>query len=474
MKKNQIKKSILCVGDIILDSYQDGKIDRISPEAPIPVLKILRKDKKFIGGSGNVARNISAAGESCHLISVIGVDENAITLRKLCKEIPNLSVDLIKDKNRPTTFKKRFVSGSQQILRVDEEKNHSIDISIEKEIIKRFEAKISEFKVVVISDYNKGMLTKSLLKKIITFSKKKNKIVIVDPKNDDFSIYGNANIITPNLKELLKATRSHDSPTNKNIEVLSKRLISKYKIDTIITTRSADGISIISKKAKTLHLPSKAKEVFDVSGAGDTVVSYLASGILRDKSLGESVKLANEAASIAVAKFGTATVKRIEVNKKIYKSKKVCSLSELIEEIKNSDLKKVGFTNGCFDLLHQGHLDYLKQSRDKCDFLILGLNSDLSVKILKGKKRPIIKQKERAEILSNFDFIDRIVIFNERTPINLIKKIKPIYLFKGSDYKREQVVGSKEIKKWGGKVILINYLKGKSTSKIIERIQNGT
>lgn len=173
MKKNQIKKSILCVGDIILDSYQDGKIDRISPEAPIPVLKILRKDKKFIGGSGNVARNISAAGESCHLISVIGVDENAITLRKLCKEIPNLSVDLIKDKNRPTTFKKRFVSGSQQILRVDEEKNHSIDISIEKEIIKRFEAKISEFKVVVISDYNKGMLTKSLLKKIITFSKKK-------------------------------------------------------------------------------------------------------------------------------------------------------------------------------------------------------------------------------------------------------------------------------------------------------------
>ncbi len=211
-----------------------------------------------------------------------------------------------------------------------------------------------------------------------------------------------------------------------------------------------------------------------MSGAGDTVVSYLASGILRDKSLGESVKLANEAASIAVAKFGTATVKRIEVNKKIYKSKKVCSLSELIEEIKNSDLKKVGFTNGCFDLLHQGHLDYLKQSRDKCDFLILGLNSDLSVKILKGKKRPIIKQKERAEILSNFDFIDRIVIFNERTPINLIKKIKPIYLFKGSDYKREQVVGSEEIKKWGGKVILINYLKGKSTSKIIERIQNGT
>ena len=169
MKKNKIKKSILCVGDIILDSYQDGQIDRISPEAPIPVLKIFQKDKKFIGGSGNVARNISAAGESCHLISVIGVDENAITLRKLCKEIPNLSVDLIKDKNRPTTFKKRFVSGSQQILRVDEEKNHSIDISIEKEIIKRFEAKISEFKVVVISDYNKGMLTKSLLKKIITF-----------------------------------------------------------------------------------------------------------------------------------------------------------------------------------------------------------------------------------------------------------------------------------------------------------------
>ena len=321
---------------------------------------------------------------------------------------------------------------------------------------------------------NKLNTLKCLLAKIIGKCKARKKIVIIDPKDKDFSIYANANIITPNQKELFEAVQPDLSVSDCSVEKLSKKIIKLYGFETVITTRSSDGISVVSKNSKIFHLPSRAKEVFDVSGAGDTVVSYIASGIVRKLSLTDSVKQANEAAGVAVGRFGTTRVFREEIENRINKNSKICKLNELIEQIKMNKYKRIGFTNGCFDLIHQGHVDYLKKSSEKCDFFILGLNSDSSIKKIKGSSRPIISQSERSKILAHYDFIDRIIIFNEKTPLNIIKKIKPQFLFKGDDYKISEVVGAKEIKDWGGKVILIKCLKGKSTSKIIERIRNGT
>ena len=465
---------IICLGDIILDTYCDGLVERISPEAPIPILKVESDKKKDLGGSGNVARNITAARNKCHLISIVGNDNNAEILRQLCKRTEELTFDLVVDKTRCTTVKQRFVSGNQQILRVDSESKENISNRIEDKIFKRFLKKLKYVNVVIISDYKKGMLTKSLLKKIIDTCRVEKKIVIVDPKDKDFSIYSNANIITPNQKELFEATEPDLNVNDYSVEKLSKKIIKQYGFDTVITTRSSDGISVVNKNTKILHLPSRAKEVFDVSGAGDTVVSYIASGIVRKLSLTDSVKEANEAAGVAVGRFGTTRVFREEIENRINKNSKICKLNELIEQIKVNKYKRIGFTNGCFDLIHQGHIDYLKQSSEKCDFFILALNSDSSVKKIKGFSRPIVDQNERSEILAHYDFIDKIIIFNEKTPLNIIKKIKPQFLFKGDDYKISQVVGAKEIERWGGKVVLIKCIKGKSTSKIIERIKNGT
>jgi len=465
---------IICLGDIILDTYCDGLVERISPEAPIPILKVESDKKKDLGGSGNVARNITAARNKCHLISIVGNDNNAEILRQLCKRTEELTFDLVVDKTRCTTVKQRFVSGNQQILRVDSESKENISKRIEDKIFERFFKKLKYVNVVIISDYKKGMLTKSLLKKIIDTCRVEKKIVIVDPKDKDFSIYSNANIITPNQKELFEATEPDLNVSDYSVEKLSKKIIKQYGFDTVITTRSSDGISVVNKNTKILHLPSRAKEVFDVSGAGDTVVSYIASGIVRKLSLTDSVKEANEAAGVAVGRFGTTRVFREEIENRINKNSKICKLNELIEQIKVNKYKRIGFTNGCFDLIHQGHIDYLKQSSEKCDFFILALNSDSSVKKIKGFSRPIVDQNESSEILAHYDFIDKIIIFNEKTPLNIIKKIKPQFLFKGDDYKISQVVGAKEIERWGGKVVLIKCIKGKSTSKIIERIKNGT
>ena len=425
---------IICLGDIILDTYCDGLVERISPEAPIPILKVENDKKKDLGGSGNVARNITAAGNKCHLISIVGDDNNGKILKELCKKTKNLTFDLIVDKSRITTKKQRFVSESQQILRVDSESKEYIS----------------------------------------SICRAKKKIVIVDPKDRDFSIYANANVITPNQKELFEATEPDLNVNDYSVDKLSKKIIKQYGFDTVVTTRSSDGISVVNKNTKILHLPSRAKEVFDVSGAGDTVVSYIASGIVRKLSLTDSVKEANEAAGIAVGRFGTTRVFREEIENRINKNSKICKLNELIEQIKVNKYKRIGFTNGCFDLIHQGHIDYLKQSSEKCDFFILALNSDSSVRKIKGFSRPIVGQSERSEILAHYDFIDRIIIFDEKTPLSIIKKIRPQFLFKGDDYKISQVVGAKEIERWGGKVVLIKCIKGKSTSKIIERIKNGT
>ena len=305
---------VLCIGDIILDCYSDGRVERISPEAPIPVLKLYKENKIVLGGSGNVARNICAAETKCHLISVVGDDSDSKKVISLCKKVKNLSFDLIVDKGRCTTKKHRFVSGNQQILRVDNEDVSSVNQDIERKVLDKFKTNIKNSTVVVISDYQKGLLTKTLITKLIKICNQKGKIIIVDPKNIDLGYYKNSTIITPNLKELLG--KNQESVNDNIIEKVSKKLIRDYDFKSVITTKGSDGISVIRKDGNNFHIPSKAKEVYDVSGAGDTVVSYIASGIARNEEFSESVELANEAAGISVGKFGTAVVNRSEIKKR--------------------------------------------------------------------------------------------------------------------------------------------------------------
>ncbi len=468
--------NILCIGDIILDSYIHGNVNRISPEAPIPVFKY-ESERFVLGGAGNVARNVVSGGGSCNLISVVGNDEEFKILSRLVQKTKNLKASLILE-NRKTTLKQRYISGQQQILRVDNETDKAISKSCESKVFNIFKKYIKKSDIVILSDYDKGILTDSLIKKLILFSKKCKKTTIVDPKKKSFDVYAGADVLTPNLNELLKAGNINlkkSSLEEKTIKKLSEEFIKKYNFSSVITTRSSNGMTIVSKAEKTYNLSSKALEVYDVSGAGDTVIAYLSLSLASGMSLVDSAKIANRAAGISVGKLGTTCVFNEEVFENELFEKKIVSQKEaklFLDKLKPS--KKIGFTNGCFDLIHSGHINYLKKSKKYCDILILGLNSDKSVESLKGKNRPILDLDERLKVLSNFEFIDLIIVFNELTPLKLIKDLKPNFLFKGKDYKKKEVVGSKEIQNWNGKTILINYEKEKSTSNIIKRIKNET
>ena len=470
-------EKVLCVGDLILDHYVHGNIDRISPEAPIPILKANDRNYNILGGCGNVARNICSANNKCHLISIVGNDDDGLKLKDIMKKIKNLTSSIIVDPDRCTTKKTRYVCENQQILRVDKEMENPISSAIELKIIKLLKKKINDCNVIVLSDYNKGVLTNNLIKKIIKITKDHKKILIVDPKKKDFSVYAGATFITPNLKELKEATNTIGISTKNNednlVLKLSKKIIDKFDFKAVITTRSSNGISVVTDVGRFFHLPSEAKEVFDVSGAGDTVLAYLSSSISKGHSLESSIKTSNVAAGLAVAKFGTSVVSMDEIdNIKQIKNNKLITTQDISKILKDYDSEKIiGFTNGCFDLLHTGHISYLKSAKQKCDILILGLNSDESIKKLKGKNRPIVELKDRVEILSSFPFVDKIVVFEEVTPIKLIKKIKPNIIFKGKDYQKKDVVGFYESKKWHGRVILIDFIENKSTTNIIERIK---
>ena len=468
---------VLCVGDLILDHYVHGNIDRISPEAPIPILKANDRNYNILGGCGNVAKNICSANNKCHLISIVGNDDDGLKLKDIMKKIKNLTSSIIVDPDRCTTKKTRYVCENQQILRVDKEMENPISSAIELKIIKLLKKKINDCNVIVLSDYNKGVLTNNLIKKIIKITRDHKKILIVDPKKKDFSVYAGATFITPNLKELKEATNTIGITTKNNednlVLKLSKKIIDKFDFKAVITTRSSNGISVVTDVGRFFHLPSEAKEVFDVSGAGDTVLAYLSSSISKGHSLESSIKTSNVAAGLAVAKFGTSVVSMDEIdNIKQIKNNKLITTQDISKILKDYNSEKIiGFTNGCFDLLHTGHISYLKSAKQKCDILILGLNSDESIKKLKGKNRPIVELKDRVEILSSFPFVDKIVVFEEVTPIKLIKKIKPNVIFKGKDYQKKDVVGFYESKKWHGRVILIDFIENKSTTNIIERIK---
>ena len=467
---------VFCLGDLMLDKYIIGTTNRISPEGPIPVLDV-NKEVGMLGGVGNVVRNLSTLATETYLVSLLGDDSVSKEVEKKLEKI-NVHKNIIKDSNRPTITKSRFIANDQQILRVDKENIIPISKKIEKKIYECSKKQILKTNAVVISDYNKGLITKNILKKIISFSKNHQKPVILDPKSSDFEKYKGATIITPNIKELEKVMKKK-LITDKEIIDASKKLISKFNFNHLLVTMGKLGMILVSKKRKNvIKLDAEAKEVFDVSGAGDTVVSFIAAGLACSLKIEEVVKIANIAAGIVVNKTGTSVAHLsemlISVNKNDYHLSKVMDLSE-IEKVLNFWLKKkekIGFTNGCFDYLHPGHISLFQQAKQKCSKLIVAVNSDNSVKKNKGPLRPKQKLNSRLQVLNSIPFIDLIIVFSDRTPLNIIKKIKPHLLVKGSDYKENQIIGAKEVKKYGGKILRAKILSNFSSSIIIDEILN--
>jgi len=484
------KSKILVIGDAMLDRYSFGSTNRISPEAPVPVLKIEKEILKP-GGAANVAVNISSLGQEANLIADIGIDTNGKILRKLIK---SQKINLISksDKNYKTTTKMRIISQNQQLMRIDDECSH--ERKSNNNITAKIEKLIRNSDAVIFSDYNKGSLRN--ISQLIKISNKYKKPVFVDPKGDDFNSYKNAFAITPNLKEFENIV----GPCKDHQEIIKKAKIlsAKLNINSILITLGSKGMILISKNKNPEHIKAtSAKEVFDVTGAGDTVIAVLCSTYLssKDNDLYFAAVVANIAAGEVIKKFGAQSITNTELTSKVYKNMnlvnnleneyfaKLDQLDDFNRIIKNdSDLKKiinlirdlgfnVGFTNGCFDILHRGHTEYLDAARKSADFLFIGVNDCNSVKNLKGNNRPINNSKDRIEMLRRATFDDAFIIkFSEPTPIKLIKKIKPDILIKGGNYKSNEIVGSNFVKKNKGKVKIIPFVKGCSTTNIIKKI----
>ena len=473
----QLKNArVLTIGDIMLDRYIKGTVDRISPEAPIPVLHI-KNEKVMLGGSGNVAANVAALGASGAIVSVLGDDGAGVEITRLVRKLGTIDFLSATVPGRATTIKSRFVAGTQQMMRADIEDASPLDKNAENEIISRVKSVIKNFGAVVLSDYGKGVLSENVISQIVKMAAKAKVTVIADPKGRDYSRYRGVDIITPNKKELSEAT---GMTVNSDDEVIkaARSLIKSAGVGAVLATRSEKGMTLVSAKGTPVHLKAESLDVYDVSGAGDTVVAVLALGIANGNSAEQAAKLANIAAGIVVGKSGTATATTSEMIHAIHKRElgvaeaKVMNAEEMglrISSWRDAGLS-VGFTNGCFDLLHPGHVSLLSEARAQCDRLVVGLNSDSSVKKLKGKDRPIQGETSRAQVLGAMSAVDGIVIFSEQTPLKLIKTFKPDVLIKGSDYSKDAVVGADVVEGYGGKVYLAKIKKGHSTTGTVKKM----
>ncbi len=464
------KPRILVVGDLMIDHYLWGKCERISPEAPVQVLDVEREES-LLGGAGNVLNNLLSLGAEVGVCSVIGEDEGGAWIDRRLDERGVKKIALLKDSARKSTKKSRIIALHQQIVRVDKENKEDISAILEDAILAEVNASLKNYDLLLLSDYKKGVLTERLTKALIMMARESGIAVFADPKGSDYSKYKGATLITPNKKEASIATNieinSHESLLKAG-EKLQHDLALKYAFITL----SEEGMAIFSEEGMR-KIPTVAREVFDVTGAGDTVIASLAYAYVLDKDIKKAAHFANAAAAVAVSKVGSATVtlEEIEsyhdsvVGKRSHK--KILSWDGL-ERILQREDKKVVFTNGCFDILHAGHVKYLEEAKSFGDILVLGLNADSSVKRLKGESRPINRQEDRASVLAALESVDFVVIFEEDTPYELIKLVKPDVLVKGGDYEGKEIVGADIAKE----TRLVEFVAGKSTTTIIERAQS--
>nr|WP_314436281.1 D-glycero-beta-D-manno-heptose 1-phosphate adenylyltransferase [uncultured Brevundimonas sp.] len=458
---------IACVGDLMLDRYVYGEVSRISPEAPIPVLRA-RRTTAMPGGVGNVARNVAALGGLAQLGAVAGDDAAGAELRDLIAAEDRIADFISRPFGAATIVKTRFVAAGQQLLRLDDDAAH---VSISDS------GAFSEASAILLSDYAKGVVSDDLISAALAAAQANGAPVVVDPKGRDFARYGAVDVIKPNASELAGAT-GLPVETDAEIEAALAILLAQTTARAVIVTRAGKGMSLARRDGSVQHFPGRAREVFDVSGAGDTVLASLGLALGAGVSLETAVQFAILASGVVVGKSGTAVVTPTELidaelsQHAVAAQAKVTPLDELAAEVEawRRQGLKVGFTNGCFDILHRGHVAYLAQARSWCDRLVVALNTDASVKALKGEGRPVNDLDSRAVVIGALSSVDRVTSFGDPTPIALIERLRPDVLIKGSDYTREGVVGGDLVESWGGVVRLADFKDGFSTTRTIEKM----
>jgi D-beta-D-heptose 7-phosphate kinase/D-beta-D-heptose 1-phosphate adenosyltransferase len=471
----QPRPTLLVVGDVMNDVCLWGKVSRVSPEAPVPVFESTGRSH-VLGGAGNVAANLRALGCEVHLAGVVGVDDAGARVRNLLHQQGIDDALLIEDSTRPTTEKTRLIAQQQNVLRLDHERRHPLAPAIISGALAQVEKLMTEIDGVVCSDYQKGVCTPDFLKPLFAMARSARHPIMVDPKGRDFSRYHGATVLTPNLAEVEQASGiTLDDPAN--ISIAAEVLLQQSQAQALLVTRGKDGISLFHPPENPVHIRAQAREVFDVTGAGDTVIAAFSLGVLSGLSFADAARLANTAAGIAVGKVGTAVVYPEDLRATLREEestwgRKILRLSELVVALQQRRQRgdRIVFTNGSFDLLHVGHIQYLQQARALGDCLVVALNDDASVRLLKGDRRPLISHDERARILAALGCVDYVTIFGEKTPLTLIKHLRPDILAKGDDYIPENVVGRDEVEAYGGSVRILPYVDGVSTTEFIHGV----
>lgn len=466
------KTPIVVLGDVMLDLYITGSVERVSPEAPIPVLR-QQSVREVPGGAANVAANIVSLGGIAHLVACAGGDDSQRRLERMLRDV-GVTYDFIEDFSRPTTVKTRFVAGQHQLLRLDLEETVDLKCNVEDGVLARVERVLHENGTLILSDYSKGLLTDRILSRSIALAQSRNAKVLVDPKRKDFRWYKGAHYIKPNRNELSVAT---GLPTSTDDQVAeAARVAVQQTSASLLVTRAEHGMSLAGMGGEIVHLPTHAREVFDVSGAGDTVMAAFALGVHSNWEEKEAMAFANIAAGLSVSRSGTAIVSHGDV---IAEQRHLAhgdigrgmlvTIDEAIQIRKawRHEGLSVGFTNGCFDILHIGHIKLIREAAQKCDKLIVGLNSDASVRRLKGPTRPVQTDRDRAELLGALEDVGLVVIFPEDTPLNLIEELMPDVLVKGADYSIDQIVGADTVLNGGGQVITVELVPNRSTTRLI-------
>ena len=467
---------VLVLGDVMLDCSVYGSVERISPEAPIPVLNI-KRTVDSPGGAANMATNVASLGAGAVLVGVAGRDAAAERLRARLAVAPTLRVELVEDGGRPTTLKTRYFAERQQILRSDVETRAALSGAAAEEVLARFRVALAESDIVVLSDYAKGVLSDAVTAEAIALARAAGKQVLVDPKGRSFLKYKGATLLTPNRQEL-EGAAGHECAEDEDVVRAASALVQQSICEAVVVTRGADGMSVIGPAAAPTHIRTTAREVFELSGAGDTAMAALALALANGATLVEAARLANIAAGVVVGKFGTASVTAGEILAMLDETAEggFSGKHFTLERVRRLVVRwrehglKVAFTNGCFDLLHPGHVHLLNQARKSADRLVVGLNSDASVRRLKGDGRPVRGEVARAQVLASVKSVDAVVIFAEDTPLGLIEALEPDVLVKGADYTLETIVGADSVLKRGGKVVLAELLPAESTTSTIHRI----
>ncbi len=461
-------KKIMVAGEIMLDVYYKGAVKRISPEAPVPVF--LKQNIAYRpGGAANTAVNLVVNQMEVCILSVTGRDENSLILKKLLDQA-GIQTDGLVETDRPACTKTRLIAaGSQQVLRIDEEDDSLIDEDTQERLFRIFKTKMNDTDLVILSDYMKGMLTEELVKKMISAAREADVKVLVDAKDANAEKYKGCYLIKPNRQELALLTGMQTDSMD-GVRKAMKHLAEICSPEYVLTTLGPDGMMLMDKSGNWHELKAVTQEVFDVTGAGDTVIAYLGMGIASHLTVKDAVNLANAAAGIQVLKAGTSAVTLEEAGNRRDHSAKYLNRTGLEMLRTRYRDKKIVFTNGCFDILHVGHIRYLKQASLLGDILVAGVNSDKSVEKLKGAGRPVNGEHDRLEMLAAYSFVDYVVLFGEDTPYEVIQALKPDVLVKGGDYKLDDVIGKDIVEANNGKVVITALTEGKSTSSIIDKI----